>query len=180
MTSRKFLVAVLIAFCGTWANAEIEKFARPGSKGLDLVWWPRLPILAGWHHDREASWQVGANVLVPEGESFSDAPAILYGNAVFKPRTEAKTLAEFIKNDQTDFKQNVPGVKISAIAPLPDGDKQQLATYQFTPTSKGDWEIIAYGEEDDFFLVFALNAHSEAAMRATLPAFKMMIRRYHR
>ena len=180
MTRRLVLIAVLIAAFANCASAEIEKFGRPGTNGLDLVWWPHLPALQGWHHDEEASWKLTANVLVPAGQNFDEAPAIMYANAVFKPRTEAKTLAEFIANDQKDFKENVPGVKISSLPALPDGDGKNLTTYQFIPSSKGDWEVISYGEEGDFFLVFALNAHSGAAMRATLPAFKSLVRRYHR
>lgn len=51
----KLTVVVLAALVTSAANSEIEKLASPGSKGIDLVWWPKLAVPKGWHRDVNVS-----------------------------------------------------------------------------------------------------------------------------
>lgn len=171
---------IVMALFSASTNAAIDKLARPGSSGLDLVWWPRLPKVEGWKHDEDASWAISANVLLRKGENFSDAPAVIYASATYKPRTTSKTLQQFIAAEQEDFSSRVPGVRIEKLSPLVDAGGNRLETCSFTPSRKGDWEVLAYGEEDEFFLIFAVSAHGKDALRAAMPAFRSLVARYKR
>jgi hypothetical protein len=170
----------LASVVGFPAFGAVDKFARPGERGLDLVWWPRLPKLESWKHDEDASWAITANVLVPKGRTFADAPAVIYASATYKARTKSKSLAQFIAEDQASFRERVSGIKIARVSSLTNGDGKKLETYSFTPTSEGDWEVISYGEEGDFYLIFAVSAHGEKALNAALPSFRLLVSHYRR
>jgi hypothetical protein len=76
---------VLVAAYAT-ASAEIEKVAIPTDNGLTLHWWPKLPDVAGWHFDREASYHYGFAAWAPDNFTFSNAETVIYARAVYKPR----------------------------------------------------------------------------------------------
>ena len=106
------LIAAALAACATPGFAEIEKLATPCERELCFYWWPRLPPLEGWRHDREQSFQLRVNALAPEGEPFARAETVMYAKAIYKPRRpEATSLAKLIEADQGDFSKNVPGVR---------------------------------------------------------------------
>lgn len=46
---------VCFVVASSTAVADIEKVAIPDEKGFSLHWWPRLPAVEGWHHDRGVS-----------------------------------------------------------------------------------------------------------------------------
>src|SRR5207237_10269165 len=101
------------------AFAEIEKIAIPGERGISFHWWPKLPSVVGWHHDREQSFQFGVNALAPDGFTFANAETVMYAKAVYKPREpEAKSLELLIEKDKKTFAAHIPGVAIEEVAPL--------------------------------------------------------------
>jgi hypothetical protein len=62
--------------------------------------WPEFPTLHGWLHEDEVSIKLKANVLVPSGKSFFDSPAVIYGGAVYHPRSpETASLEQLVAND---------------------------------------------------------------------------------
>ena len=95
------------------ALAEIEKIAIPGENGLAFRWWPRLTPPKGWQQDLPVSFENGVNALTPVGQTFADAPTVMYAKAVFKARVpDVTSLAEMIVRDKKDFLNNVPDVVI--------------------------------------------------------------------
>ncbi|MEZ4334945.1 MAG: hypothetical protein R3F35_24570 [Myxococcota bacterium] len=48
----------------------------------------------------------------------------------------------------------------------------------FFPTAKGTWERVAYGEEPDYDLVFAISARSSTGYEANVASFEDMVRAY--
>jgi len=177
--TRRTMYLMLLLALTFGAAGEIERFARPGTSGLDLVWWPRFPLVMGWVHDDEASWRISSNVLLPRGQTFAQSPVVIYGTAVYKPNGSAKSLSEFIAADQEGFKQRSPDAQIAKLPPERDGDGNSLATFSFTPKAAGDWEVVAYGEEGEYFLVFVVSARNDTELHKAMPVFRSVIAGYH-
>jgi len=175
------VTATIMAFIATTpcAHAEIFKLAVPSDDGISLVWWPIVTTPPGWTHDEEASRYFAVNMLIPRGTSFADAPVVMYAKASYKPRTpDTHTVAELIQQDITEHKANVSGVVATALQPIRSGDGKALPYYRFSPPGDGAFELVAYGEEGDYFLLFVVSAQSEAALTEASRKFETMISRY--
>ena len=176
---KRAIIALLVVVAGASASAEIEKLAVPSDSGFHFYWWPRLPVVAGWLHDEAASLKLTANVLVPDGSSFGDAPAVMYAKALYKPQSpEIHSLQELIDSDRSAFERDLPGVNIERLQDLTTGDQRRLIQLAFAPNGDGSWERVAYGEEDDYYLIFAISAQHAADLRAALPAFEALVAGY--
>jgi hypothetical protein len=159
--------------------AEIEKLAIPGEKGLDLYWWPKLPPVTGWHHDREHSLRYGANALAPDGFTFASADAVIYAKAVYKPRQpEISSLASFIASDKKAFLSSNQGLNVAEASSIVTADGHRLQSFTFLPAGAGNWERVAYGEEGEYYLVFTVSSRSLAAYNAALLAYEKLIGAY--
>jgi hypothetical protein len=163
-------------------SAEIYKLAIPSDRGFKLYWWPQLRAPDGWVHDEGASRSASANVLVPNGQSFAQAPAVMYGKALYKPRIpETRSLDQLISDDKRRFQNDLPGIVILPLPALKNGDGRSLLCFSYSPPQrdgKGSWEWTAYTEEGDFYLIFVVSANSEAALKTALPSFRRLIATY--
>ena len=169
--------------CGLLASlplqAEIEKLAIPSENGICLCWWPKLPSVKGWHHDRELSVHYSMNALAPDGSTFSTAEAVIYAQAIYKPREpETKSVQMLIDRDKKDFLAQTPDLKISEVEPLVNGDGKALRSFTRFPQTAGSWELVSYGEEGDFYLIFCVSSRSKTAYEAALSTYKDLICHY--
>ena len=170
---------LLVLFLGMAAQAEIEKVAVACNTGFCLYWWPKLPAVAGWHQDKQQSFNYGANTLAPNGSSFVDAEAVIYAVAVYKPREpEAKSLAMFIAGDKSQFLSSNPNITITKVGDLVNADGNKLPSFTFFPKSNGNWEQVSYGEEGEFYLTFVLSARSKKAFDKTQSTYRELIAHY--
>jgi hypothetical protein len=161
------------------ASAEIEKLATVCDTGICFHWWPKLPVPPGWWHDREKSFELGGNVLVPEGATFGSAPTVMYATAIYKPREpELTSLAKVIERDKRAFAAQHPDLKIAEVAPLVTGGGKKLRSFTFTPKAKGHWERVSYGEEGDFYLLFTVSSISWDAYDAGMKDYLRLIESY--
>ena len=141
--------------------------------------------LKGWHTDEKVNYsqgENGINTLIPDGKTFSNAPAIIYANAVYKERYDWKqkpsTLASFIDDDKATFRKRHKDIEIDELTPITTADGQTLKTFAFLRPADKNWDCVAYGEEEGYYLVFALSATSEDAYRSILPVFQDLVSRY--
>lgn len=180
VSMRAALFALLMLLSVTDAAfADIEKLATSCERGLCFHWWPKLPEIDGWHHDREQSFNYGINALAPDGFSFANADTVMYAKAIYKPRKpEVTSLEDLIEHDLRDFAANATGVEITEAPALRTADGQSLRSLTFFPAKKGNWERVAYGEEGDFYLVFTISSRSLDGYLASAKAYEEMIRRY--
>lgn len=166
------------------ARAEILKLAQPGDKGLTFFVWPKLQPPNGWKSDIDASMRLGAYALEPSGRSFADAPAVIYGNVVYKPKMpEVTTLDQFIQSDQARFKSEFPNLGIAQEPQVKDGAGRFYRVFAYEPSGKGNWEVTAYGEDrdldgNDYWLVLVLSARSRQVYQSALPSFREVVRSY--
>ena len=161
------------------AAAEIEKLASICKQEICFHWWPKLPAVKGWHQDSEHSFYYGANAQAPDGKTFATADAVIYATAPYKPRTpEFKTLQALIDRDQQQFKADFPGVEILESEPIITGDGQALRSFKYSPTATGNWEVVSYGEEGEFFLIFTVSSRTKAGLLGALEDYKRFIHGY--
>jgi hypothetical protein len=164
-------------------SAEIFKLAIPSDQGFKLYWWPQLQVPDGWVHDEGSSRSTSSNILVPKGQSFAQAPAVMYGKALYKPRIpETRSLDQLISDDKRKFQNDLPGIVILPVPALKNGDGRSLRCFSYSPspkqTGEASWEWTAYSEEGDFYLIFVVSAKSEAALNTAVPSFRRLIATY--
>jgi len=175
---RTRLVFLALLLLTGYASAEIEKKAHVGKKGIDLYWWPKFAALKGWSQDEPASEGNGINALAPIGSNFSNAVAVIYGRACYKPRWSKKTLRAFIESDKRDFQKDSPGQKCTEASPIQNGNGVKMRSLEFFPIKKGNWERVAYLAEGEFWVVFTLSSRTKASYQASLPAFLNLLNHY--
>lgn len=179
MKSIAGLFVLLLLLFASSARAEIEKLALTCEQGICMYWWPKLPAVKGWHHDREHSFTYSANAQAPDGYSFADAESVIYAKAVYKAREpETKSLAMLIKNDKKEFLSRDPRLVISEVESLLTSDGKSMKSYTFFPKEKGNWERVTYGEEGDFYLIFTLSLRSKEAYQRALNAYEQFVNGY--
>jgi hypothetical protein len=176
---RRALLLLSMAIFPAIVGAEIFKLAVPTDQGVEFYWWPVLTPIEGWEHDEGASRAQGVNAYVPTGASFANAPAIIYARAMFKPRIpETKSLGQLIADDRVTFTTEFPGTAIAELVPIVDGDGKKLRCFSFIPSKAGSWDLVAYGEEGEFYLIFTVSGHSKAALDHARGAFLKIISTY--
>lgn len=172
------LCLVSILLCVN-VDAEIEKTGIPCKEGLCLFWWPKLAPVDGWYHERGPSNLYGINAQVPDGSTFADADTVIYAKATYKPRDpDTKSLKAFIEKDKKEFLARDPDLIIMEMGPMKTGDGRQLQSFTFFPKDKGNWEQITYGEEEDFYLVFAISSRTKEGFTRALDPYRQFIMRY--
>lgn len=177
----RLLALLIIAplFSASNAQAEIEKIAIPGEKGMSFYWWPKLPNVVGWHQDRDSSFHYSVNALAPDNAAFANAETVMYAKAIFKPRDpEIKSLEMLMARDKKDFEKNVPGVELREAKSLATADGKLFKSFVFSPKGSGNCERVTYGEEGEFFLIFTVSSRSKAGYDATESTYEKLIGLY--
>jgi hypothetical protein len=171
----KFTLMILaLALSGT-AGADVEKIAEPTETGIRFMWWPKVEAPKGWQFDEGASHRYAFKAFVPHGSTFSDAEAVIYAKANFKPRTPEVTSVEAL------VAQDIAG-SAEATAErkgvLLSGDGKAFQLVAFVPKNAGDWEYVAYGEEPEYFILFTLSSHTKDGLARALPDFRSLVASY--
>ena len=176
--NKTFLALILLVLCAP-VSAEIEKIALPCNTGMCLYWWPKLPKIVGWHHERESSYSISANALAPDGNTFKNADTVIYAKAFYKPRLpQTKSLAQFIADDKQQFLGNSPDIVISEVDELSSSDGNKFQSFTYFPALAGNWERVAYGEEGEFYLVFTISSRTKAGFEKAITAYKSLVASY--
>jgi hypothetical protein len=120
-------------------------------------------------------------VLGPDGNTYANAPAIIYARAIDVRAYNAalranSTLSGVITDDVENFEDN--GATAMDAPPLKTADGQQLKVVTFRKTDHV--ESVAYGQEGGYYLMFVLSANFEGAYNKTLPVFRELISRYRK
>jgi len=175
-------ISLVLAICALPASrihAEIERVGNPTDHGLELLWWPKVVPPADWVHNREVSYENHINMFVPKGEDFADAPAVMYARAIYyEAGSTEQELATAIRDDHAGFQERFPDSQVKEVEAVQTGDGTKLRTYSFTPTTKGHWELVAYGREPKYVLMFCVSAKTKEALEQNRSAFLAMVRSY--
>ena len=174
-------LAVAILHADAPAAAEIETVAVETKTGKLERWWPKVAPPKGWHHDRPNSLNYNLNAMAPEGDSFSNAEVVLYARAVKKASdTSLHSLADFIARERNSFLKRTPGYTVREEKALVTKEGAGMPVRSFVPKTDGNWERVAYLEDNDHWLVFVASARSKKALDGVLRNFQAMAWQYRR
>lgn len=175
----RIILSLFLCFISHSAQAGIYKTFTTCEEALCFHWWPILPEIEGWHQDEKASYHHKANAVAPDGFTFSNAEAVIYAKALYKPRIpETKTLDMLIADDHADFLRSDASIIITETTPLTTGDGKKMKSFTFFPGESGNWEKVSYGEEGDFYLIFTISSRTETGYKKNLPIYEQLIWHY--
>jgi hypothetical protein len=177
---KRLAILVLLVLAST-AFAEIEKFATPSGSGIAFQWWPKVNPPKGWHHDEGSSRHFAFNAMAPDGSTFSKAETVLYAQANYKPRSpDIKTLKAFVESDVARLKAEERDIIITREPDMQGKDGLVFKVVRFEPGKGGiaAWERIAYADDGEYFLTFAVSSHSRNGLESSSEAFKALIEGY--
>jgi len=174
----KFIIFLILLSLNS-VQAEIYKTAITTDSGIEFYWWPVLPNVPRWHHDREHSLHCRINAQAPDNNTFSNAETEIYARALYKPRIpDTKSLSQLIVNDKNNFLNKNSSIIISGSEGLIDGDGNTLQSFTFFPKNEGTWEKVSYSEEADFYLLFTISSRSKSGLESILPMYNEYTRKY--
>ncbi|MFT4253805.1 MAG: hypothetical protein QM608_15135 [Caulobacter sp.] len=164
------------------AAAQITKAMIPTETGFEPHWWPEITAPAGWSALDDARHENNCKALTPAGQTFRDAPAVIYACAT-RREGDADGLAAFLEQDQAKFLADDPSLKLERLPDMVTAAGGPLTLYRQTPGKGANWELVAYGQETDadgqtFFLTFVLSARSPEALSKGEAAYKAMVAGY--
>lgn len=175
----RLISIVFLLTLSTVSHGEIEKFASPCETSICFHWWPKLPIISGWHQDKEQSFSNSINAQAPEGFTFSNAETVIYAKAIYKPREPKLTsLEELINRDINDFKTQDPTINVSNPTEINTKGNIPLKSFSFSPMQNGNWEQVTYGEEGDFYLIFTISSRSKQGYDKSINDYRKFINEY--
>lgn len=178
MDKRYWLLMLLVCLSGT-SHAEMEKTIVPCEEKICFHWWPKLPAIEGWHHDREHSLKYSYNAQAPDGSTFENAETVIYAKALYKPGVPNLTTLEMVvDSDRQKFLASDPNTVVKEVQPLTTTDGKRLKSFTFHSPSHGGWDRVSYGEEGGFYLIFTLSTGNEAGYRKAVAAYEQFIERY--
>jgi hypothetical protein len=173
------LLLVLVVALSAPAYAEMEKLAVLCENKICFNWWPKLPAVKGWHHERDHSYKYSVNAQAPDGYTFANAEFVIYAKALYKPRIpETKSLEMLIKDDKKQFLSQDSNIVITEVEPLATGDGKIMKSFTFFPKQNGNWERVSYGEEGDFYLVFTISSRTKEGYTRAVEDYKQFVSHY--
>ena len=175
---RSILAIVLIGGALAPASAETEGFAYQCDGALCFWRRPIVDAPAGWVKDEQASHYFKFNAIARQGEVFTEADAVMLVQSIYR-RNAAPTLAEHMNESRTKYLDQNRSAKVVAGKPVTNADGKRLETLVYAPAgTEDDWQTIAFDEEGDYYLVFALIARTRAGHDKSLPALVELVRGY--
>lgn len=169
--------ALLVLFAT--AAAKIHKEGRMTDHGIHLYWWPELRVPKGWVHDEDDSLDLTSNVLIPKGATFQNAPSLIYARAFYVPdeKKSERHLRSFIRDDQAPYRRKIKTFRVAEIKPgWKTADGRILRTFRLSYI--GTQEVVCYGSEGDYWLVFVITSKSSSALDRDLPTFREVVEAY--
>ncbi len=180
MTERVLFALLMICNVLPAAHAETEGFTYTCDNST--CFW-RRPIVdppPGWVRDEQSGAHFKFNAFVRKGETFTDSEVVMYALAVSR-KDAAPTLAEHINQNRDRHLKANPRSPVGKPTLTRNGDGKQLTTLTLTPGKPtGDWETVAFDEEGDYYLVFALSARTKAAHDKARNDFAAFVRGYRK
>ena len=103
----------------------------------------------------------------------------MYANAIYRPRVpNEKMLSAFIESDIQKFKDDNPGLVVEESTSLKTADGKTAKVFFLKPTRQGQWERLAYVEEDEYYMVFVASSRTESGLLSVSGAYESLVTQY--
>jgi hypothetical protein len=189
MLSRRSIccLAVALAAIGLLAvpaQAEIEKFMRECDMKLCVSYRASITIPEGWAENKEASRELGVQMLLPKDVDFEKAPAKIY--ALVRYNKDKQPVAVITKDTYRDWKERSKKAKIVKLADVARANgKPAFERHQFEAPelSEQGYETTALAADSDkdgnpFVVVLVLSANTREAFKASEAAYLSILKAY--
>lgn len=169
------------------AQAEVQKFMNMcGGDAQSLRLCPSYALVMtlpdGWIEDKAATREHKVQVVVPKGETYASAPALIYVKVSL--RNKEQPLADFIRVSEERWKESVPD---SVVTRLPEVERANaraaFAPYRYDnpSTPQQAAEIVSFGIDSDrdgneFVLMVVVTAREKKALDRADGAYKAFLR----
>ena len=175
--------AVFLAGLASPAPALVEKVMTVCSGQLCPFFKPAFAVPAGWYEDHKTGMRLGVRLLVPLGETFDTAPAIIYATA--RHNLEGEDLAGAVAQHQETWGRKIPDVAITRLGDVARGNGSRFQQHEFVSPrlATQPYERFAMATDSDadgnaFVVRLVLTARSEAALKAAEEAFLALLKGY--
>jgi hypothetical protein len=186
MLNRAAAVALAALISGAVpSSAAVEGMAQACPGGRICAWFkPALTAPAGWTEDKAASSANKLVVLVPNGTSFAEAPARIYGRAFLNE--EGLSVEDRVRVSNERWRAASPGAsseRVADVARLNGSGSFQVYRYRNPARPQQPAEYTAFGEDRDeqgrrYGVLIVLTATSEASLRGHEKAFQDVLRNF--
>ena len=177
----RLIFLLLLTLAPTVCSAETEGFGELCPSQICLWRRPIIDAPTGWERDEKFSRKNQNNSFFPTNPSFGES--LMYASSFYRPNPNTQTLKEFIEEDRGKFIESANGT-YSKVVEKPDlktGDDKPLKVLSFETTynNRQQFDLVAYGEEGDMFLIFTLSSPSLETYNSSLPSFKAFVGGYY-
>jgi hypothetical protein len=146
------MVFAVLLFAGAGAaRAEVQKFIVKCGDKLCPYFHIALTPPPGWVLDARATWHNKVQIIVPQGTTFDNAPALIYVQ-VFYHRDKKQSLADFARVSNARWRAEVKDAKITALPAVKRANgKPGFLRFAFENPSKKQqaYELGAFGIDSD-------------------------------
>jgi hypothetical protein len=179
---RVFLFSVFFGLVGVPAFVQSQTDAKDDGDscimyGKDHMFAIKLP--QGWVVNPEIGKRLGLHaVMYPEGSSWRDSVVTMYSSFVHKGK-DNNTLEAIIEEDVSGYRKESANLKIEDVAPFPiGGGKERVVVKHFSGDNGGNFDAVAYIEENKVVVMLVLNSRTEKDFQSALAAFRQLVGSY--
>jgi hypothetical protein len=167
----------------TPASALVEKVMTVCSGQLCPFFKPAFAVPTGWYEDHKTGMRLGVRLLVPVGETFDSAAAIIYATA--RHNLEGENLDSAVAQHEENWRRKVPQVAITRLGDVARSTGPGFQQHEFVAPGSATqpYERVATAVDSDadgnaFVVRLVLTAKSEAALKSTEASFLALLKSY--
>jgi hypothetical protein len=189
MPSRRSICRLAIALAAIGllaapARAEIEKFMRDCDMKLCAFYRASITIPEGWVENKEASRELGVQMLLPKDVDFEKAPTKIY--ALVRYNKDKQPVSAITKDTYRDWKERSKKAKIAKLADVVRANgKPAFERHQFEAPELDEqgYEMTALAADTDkdgnaFVVELVLSANTREAFKASVAAYLSILKAY--
>ncbi len=172
-----FISCALAPIPSSVEGAPDKNFGRVYADGF--AFWVIIP--KDWNLDKQTAIKVGIPALfVPDGWSFSNAPAVMYANCYKKTPDKNSNLADFIRSDYEKFKTRNPSIQINDLGSIKTKDDKKAIIKSFVDPAGGEqaYEAVGYIDDVSIIAIVVLSTSHQKDFDKFLPVFREMVSSY--
>jgi hypothetical protein len=182
---RHFAVALAaISLLAVPARAEIEKFMRDCDMKLCVSYRASITVPDGWVENKEASRELGVQMLLPKDVDFEKTPAKIY--ALVRYNKDKQPVSAITKDTYRDWKERSKKAKVAKLADVArTNGKPAFERHYFEAPELGEqgYETTALAADTDkdgnsFVVVLVLSANTREAFKASETAYLSILKAY--
>lgn len=133
----------------------------------------------GWVAQAGFPDQPAPALLYPDGQTWRDAPAVMYVNTVLPQAGRTASLIAVMHADSAKFQTKYPAMQIDSLPPTHTADGRLVRFRKFAGAGYGSIDVVAYVAERTVTPLVVLSTRTQVELGRALPAFRALLRSYH-